>query len=1077
MSMHLRLHVPYPIDVPDDWSALQRTRLQQVIARAFERAVSGFHIPTAHIEIVREVREVREEKTRSEVRLAQQRGDPKERVDAARLRNNGARYSVPGYDDGGKPVDVPAREDVTRSGKSSSSGPLIIQTSAGDRITEENFPQTLVIYAVGNNPIHVGGSPYIIAGNLARALRWGNLLFGAQGYAVLQPRKGSPAGPFYVVKLLKPLNLKDLGNLGTSPTQEGEMVGAFRSLLVSSTDYLTVTVVTNGVPLLSNIARDFWNIETFKNVVERISLNEGSLRRDEVQMAVNTLLRKAHAAEGESGEVDVIVKMDRTIFAVMPWEKRVEYLILLIDAWTWEREEIAILEIIHASRNVAELEAIFALLREKGKYEQLFDDLDGRVFELLQMLGEYRVGQPLNWDYLAKLLLKIGFLPPVMVEDTVQELKDLAAGLLDWLQSTWEGIKFLFTKPLEVLEGLGHLVELLWIVDKAQSGDPEAQAFVTQMVVQACSATAKAIRGLEYAEELGTPYGHRGGGTSIGGGILRRLRAAIIFEVLSWFIGIGEIRAAIKAAATLPERLAALMDVIRSLRFVGKAAEAGTTAARLERVLVALARLAEITEEARVLRLAELLPEEHVALLQRIADAVELHEGEGIEALLAKLHGKTELLQGVDRLGDALHIAGRLEERAASIGGVTAEMTKGLHALMRHSGWDKATMLRLIEDVPAGRLQEFLHTMTFVKPYHLEKWGVQAFKELAEHPRALAFIREAGSDLLDITYGYTGRSWERFEAFLDGLAIRREQIGNPADYQRFLERLAKGEASAFDEVAQARHAQRLAEATKLGKTAELGLKRLQEGQHTHLLEEMAEIAEHKVALHNRRASQLAQLTDKELNGLEQIARLESEYVDWGDTLENLLQWSAGDRADLLGLVADIGPHTTSGLDDVLRGVLSRKVKEVGKMVEGVQGSWGQLYAARTLVKDYGARGSHFEVSATRREIDIVAQTPFGRLHVEVKTNLENLAGEAEASFEKEQIIKDLVAHAHGDYKDLLYLYHPDVADQLPGLGQRMLRLFDGEELPKLLKQRGIDVKRARRAFEHWLPKGLKTYSL
>ena len=61
-----------------------------------------------------------------------------------------------------------------------------------------------------------------------------------------------------------------------------------------------------------------------------------------------------------------------------------------------------------------------------------------------------------------------------------------------------------------------------------------------------------------------------------------------------------------------------------------------------------------------------------------------------------------------------------------------------------------------------------------------------------------------------------------FDRFLGGLSMRRQQIGNPAAYQRLLDRLAQGEARAFDEVAEALHAHRLAEAVQGGKEAAFG---------------------------------------------------------------------------------------------------------------------------------------------------------------------------------------------------------------------------------------------------------------
>jgi hypothetical protein len=107
-----------------------------------------------------------------------------------------------------------------------------------------------------------------------------------------------------------------------------------------------------------------------------------------------------------------------------------------------------------------------------------------------------------------------------------------------------------------------------------------------------------------------------------------------------------------------------------------------------------------------------------------------------------------------------------------------------------------------------------------------------------------------------------------------------------------------------------------------------------------------------------------------------------------------------------------------------------------------------------------------------RRMDISADLP-GRppVHVEVKTNLEG-----PASFDRIEIVKDLIAYAQRDYADLLYLYHPRVADQLGRVGRRMLNLFDSPDVRDPLLRAGVDPHRARAALQRWLADGnLRTF--
>jgi hypothetical protein len=514
--------------------------------------------------------------------------------------------------------------------------------------------------------------------------------------------------------------------------------------------------------------------------------------------------------------------------------------------------------------------------------------------------------------------------------------------------------------------------------------------------------------------------------------------------------------------------------VIGSIRFVGRVAGSTESMARLERLLAILGRAAHVSEEARIARAVELLPERHLGLLRRIAETADLPGGASLDALRAALAAERDLAAGVDELRDVLAVAARIEAKAAEAGGVTSRTAEGFHALLAHSPWDRAEMIDLLDRVPAARLDEFLHTMTFVRPEHFSRFGLQAFRELAEHPRAMALVREAGSGLLDTAFGASGRSWEGLERFLDGLAARRARGADPAEYQRLLDRLARGDAAAFEEVADARHAEQVAEAARAGQTAEYGLSRLRRGRHDRVIETLDEMAEEgSHAARSEYASRLARLTDKELDGLEQVARWEPSNAphDWRDILDTLHEWNPAARSDFLRVMADVGPHTTAGLDDVLSSIFARSVDQAGADLATVQGGLGQLYAGRTLIERYGARNLRFEITeitdGLRRDVDILIDSASGPMRVEVKTNLGGVP-----SFDEGQILKDLAGHASTHYNGLLYLYHPSVPrEALQHVGARMLDLFDGPELQRLLRSRGIDGNRTRWDLQQWLSRG------
>jgi hypothetical protein len=1084
--MHLRLYMPSIIEAPDDWSVDQRTRLQRIIVRAFERAVAAIDLPTACVEIVRAVPQ-EATPTGTLVELAQRRGSPKERLDEARVYSDGGHYGLPSYQDAGAQVAVPLREmtseetagggtvpsaspageaepisseETTGGGTAPLLGPAgeaELITSAGDRIVRREFEKLPVIRIVGGKYIEAGGSPYVVSKNLARAAAWGRYLFGSIGFAILQSKNVPDVSNFYVVPLLERLSIRDLGGLGGQLGDVGEQEVEKPGRMFPLKDYAIVTVVTGDeagedVYLFSTIRDDNWKAATFVRQFNLVPENKRIVNLVDVETVTKKLLGDS------SGKLDLIVKMDRILFAAIPWEQRAEYLELLIARWfTGDEERRAILEIIHGTKKTSELEALFSLLRQHGAYARLFRKLDGEVLDLLQYLGEFRPAGALNWRYLIDIFVEGGQLPGTVLTGLggLEELERLADGLALWFWSNVDSIRLILTKPGEVVEGLKHLVELLWTLDQAIRGDPQAIMFVARMLQEVGTTILKALRGLEYAEELGTSFSNRQGEEHIGADLIGRLKYALLFEILSWFIGIGEIKAAIMAVGEVPERIAALARVLGSLRFVGRVAEVGGEAVHLERVLSAMAHFTGLAEKSRLLRLVELLPEEHLVALGRIAEKARLPEEATIEALRAALAGNKELLRAVDEVGNALTVTSRLEAKAAEVGGITSDMKAGLHILLRNAPNEEVTLAlaRLIDDIPAAHLDEFMRTMAFIKPEHFSQWSVEALGALAQRPKALAFLRDAGSDLFGVAFRHRGNwsDWAGFERFLDGLALKRSEIGNPAEYKRFLDRLLRGEASAFNEVDEALHAQRLAEAVRTGQLPALGLARLQEGNRVHLLAELEQVERISgAAARDEYAAQIARLSDKEVGVLENIASL--EHTPHGEVQSRLWDWTdalklpVDQRTSLLTVVDDIAPRTVEGLERALH-----------RCFDDFQGGLGQLLTARTLITRYGANELRLELMTSRRiggqlirrEFDIEAKVGGRAVHVEVKTNMPGAAGAARASSEWEQIVKDLAIHARSNYDDLLYLYHPGVRAQLPDLGRDMLELFGDAHPPQI----------------------------
>src|SRR5205823_1667914 len=138
-----------------------------------------------------------------------------------------------------------------------------------------------------------------------------------------------------------------------------------------------------------------------------------------------------------------------------------------------------------------------------------------------------------------------------------------------WAVGSAEAIWFLFSKPDQVLAGLAHLGELAVLLARANAGDARAWAQVATLVSHAAVAIHKALRGLRYADRLGASGRRRDVDASIAGDIVDRLKYALVAEILSWFVGIGEITAALRAAG-VPEWVAGISRTLGRFGRLGR---------------------------------------------------------------------------------------------------------------------------------------------------------------------------------------------------------------------------------------------------------------------------------------------------------------------------------------------------------------------------------------------------------------------------------------------------------------------------------------------------------------------------
>jgi hypothetical protein len=777
---------------PDGWNPAHRARLERIALRAAERSVAGASLALQTSE--------RESSGIAPPQVS--RREIRERLDAARLRSDRARYALPSYDKGG------AQREIDVEGPASEGA--VLGSASGDTIYGDPFESLPVIRQIANRYLWAGGSPWVESGSLTRAIQWGRVFFGGVGFVIIENKNA--LGSFFTVGLRARTTVADLGGLGERDIEAAR--AEFRRLSRESefldfVDYLIVGLVTaDETPIVSSDPTARWSARRFEEALSK-SWSERRVSPEEAQAVTTTLLGGAGDA-ADAARRRFLVQMDRTVFAVVPWEERARYLRLLIRGWTSEAEELAIIEILAATTNANELNAIFALLRQWKLHRALFNDLSpGRAFEALQILGELRGGGHIDFDYFVSLWLEVLPLSISSIaldpERLLEEPGRVYEGLLDWVAGTVEGVWYLLSEPDQLIRALPAIFEFALLLARAQAGDPQALATIGSLLLRASEALVKAVRGAEYVEELGVPFSDREEtGARVAGDLVGRVRYALVLEVVSWFVGIGEVKAAYESVRSgkALERVGAVLGRLGKAGKAVRAAEIAVDAAKLERTVNALRALSGIADEARVASLLEHLTQDQLVKLARVAERANLPEGAGADALRLALAADKELAGAADDLAGALTLIARVEEKVG--GKIGPETAQGLRNLLEHAPWTHEEALRVISEVPAGSADEFMRALRYVSPDHLSRWGPAAFETIAKRPVSLRFLADAGGDTFEAVYTTGGRSWERFERIVEGVNLRKAEINDPAEYQRLLDRLRNADASAFEEAAGAR---------------------------------------------------------------------------------------------------------------------------------------------------------------------------------------------------------------------------------------------------------------------------------
>jgi hypothetical protein len=671
-----------------------------------------------------------------------------------------------------------------------------------------DFEGFTILQLTGSRYVHIRSERYAVAPTLRRAAQWGLLLFGARSFVVLERLSaGTPDDRFITVATWPTLTRGDFGRLapvkGVEASAITEHVWWRSEYRDRSGTFHRLRALINHEGELIVPDRATWDAfhADFARAPKRSAIAQ-RVAREAVFGDIDALVVRIDAGEDDLIEdaARLLVRLDAMAFSVVDWETKAGYLEILLRAWTGAAEKTAVVEIIKSLRTPIQLEAVLDRLAAAGRYEQLFNDLNDELWSLLVVIGE-RFGDPgpITVDFLFQLLRDADLVPTSLEDaakriaaagaigpgalisiDVIAEVEELVRGLGRFFVGLAEGIWLMLSHPDKVIEGVGQLMKMIVMVALASQGYPPAIASVAKIVQQI---SKQVVFGMKGALRVGSTEQ-----------VMRRIRWAVIIEVASWFVGIGEVKAILKGVG-VSEKAAAVAKTIAALGKLGKFVEAEEIAVRLTRFAKALREaspvLRGLRDEEAVLQVLSHLPEEDVARLAKALHATEIEEGASVAALAGRASPLSEVAPDIMRKTELL------QELAAKAGGLSEELGEVFgrlasgHLALKDVG-------EIVAAIPKGKGAHFARAIRGV-PGEVLAADAKMVKVLAGDPARIETASRIGYDTFRSVFKQAegdAAMVDRYVGALGDMEQRYAAQGRTAEYQRFLDDLAKGEPDA-----------------------------------------------------------------------------------------------------------------------------------------------------------------------------------------------------------------------------------------------------------------------------------------
>jgi hypothetical protein len=769
------MKVCYHIPVNARWqvepSSEERVRLERAITLAIERAVKSKAQQGAEI-----------------VSTEDQGLEGRERFDFSRFKPQTGAYSLPSYDAGGAPRDVPVVDS--------------------DQVIDDSppFNGALVMHLPGGNYYHIQSHRYARTPDIVHATVWGQLLFGTTTWAIAsKPQRGGGL-VYYVAGFEEALTEADLRVHPFDPKDPkapkiSGATGSFSGRVLAS--------IPGGYKIESVYFPDGGRTAATRAAFVDFGERLATARKQpgppiDIATVRASVFRNIDAflARGGSDNLEkaaeLLSQLNATAFRLLDSQTRIQYLKALVKAWTSDPQEKAIVEIFKSVSDRSELTTVIEALRKADLWEQLFDDLDSELWSLLVTLGR-RFGDPgpFGFGQLIKLLLEAKLISPIpgirltdkgaeISLDVIAETYEAARSFIRFIGGFFESLLMFITHPQKIVDGLGQLAKMALTVQLAQLGDEESIKEINDALAGIGAQVLYALKGVAV--------------TGMGAAVERRVKWALVWEVASWFVGVGEIQAGVRALG-VSARVGELGRLLRILGLAGKAAEGERVAVKIESLASLAVKSSKVfTREEEVLRVLSRLPEEDVVRLGKGLERVEIT---GAGSLARVTEGNADI-------GSALQKAESLHIFAGKAGGLTDDVVEAFGNLSRRL--EPFEINGLSHVVPPGQGRRFAQTIRRIPPTAFGPGGAatpEFLIALAESPQRMEAMSRMGYETFAAVFRRAEGDARKMDQYLSALADLEATLpptNRAVEYRRLLDQVERGDADVLLQLEDARAA-------------------------------------------------------------------------------------------------------------------------------------------------------------------------------------------------------------------------------------------------------------------------------